>query len=207
MSLHALGVAGIGPPLSSGESGNCTHCGAVMVGKVGSVVVAHWAHRWPTTCDAWSEGESDWHRDWKARFAERGCAIEQTLERHGQRHRADVVLRDGTIVEVQRRHLAHYEAVNREAFYMRMVWLLDGTHLGERWHEGKNLGPGRYGFWIKNGSKSWTQLRRARVVDLGAGEVARLDRIGLVDVDSAGERLVGVATIETYGEFLDRIVH
>jgi ssDNA-binding Zn-finger/Zn-ribbon topoisomerase 1 len=49
--------------------GECTGCGGEMVAKCGRVKVWHWAHKGAPPCDPWWENETEWHREWKDRFA------------------------------------------------------------------------------------------------------------------------------------------
>ncbi|MBC7418322.1 MAG: competence protein [Pedobacter sp.] len=71
-------------------------------------------------------GESDWHRDWKNafpfEFRER-TFLDRAL---GYHHRADVFTPCGTAIEFQHSPIAGRELRQREAFYPKMVWMLDG---------------------------------------------------------------------------------
>ncbi|MGY3052597.1 hypothetical protein ACVWYG_000787 [Pedobacter sp. UYEF25] len=71
-------------------------------------------------------GESAWHRDWKnvfpSEFRER-TFLDRTL---GYHHRADVFTACGTAIEFQHSPIANQELKQREAFYKKMIWVLDG---------------------------------------------------------------------------------
>ena len=105
------------------ESGACPSCGSRVVSKCGSKVVWHWAHESLEDCDPWSEGETKWHAAWKSRFA----STEVLIERGGERHRADAVSASGVVTEFQHSALSPEDIDDREMFYDRMVWVLDGT--------------------------------------------------------------------------------
>jgi|688.fasta_scaffold01162_38 competence protein CoiA len=105
------------------ENGVCPSCGSRVVSKCGSKVVWHWAHESLEDCDSWSEGETLWHAAWKSRFA----YTEVPLERGGERHRADALSDSNVVIEFQHSALSPKEIDEREMFYDRMVWVLDGA--------------------------------------------------------------------------------
>ncbi len=114
--------------------GLCPSCAGSVLAKCGDVKVWHWAHE-ARDCDPWSEPMSAWHLGWQAR-ADRDT-VEITIDRDGVRHRADVVLRDGAILEIQRSPISVGEIAERERFYGRMAWLFDASQ------------------WIKNVDGPW----------------------------------------------------
>lgn len=104
--------------------GICRGCGAAMVAKT-SRVTSHWAHAAPRDWDTWWENETAWHREWKAQFPEHWREIAREAE-SGEIHRADVRTRLGLILEFQHSSLRDDELAAREAFYDKLVWVLDG---------------------------------------------------------------------------------
>lgn len=117
-----------GTPLSEarpGSKGLCPCCASPVIPKCGEIKVWHWAHVSGTDCDLWSEGETRWHRDWKNLFSP--SQIEVAIHRDGQRHRADVVGSDGTIIEFQHSSISPLEIRAREQFYGSMIWVFDVT--------------------------------------------------------------------------------
>ncbi len=104
-------------------------CGAVTIAKTGDQVMWHWAHEKSKDCDPWSEPESQWHLDWKRRALAAGARVEVSFKTGGRViHRADIVLADGRIVEVQRSSLSITARLEREAFYGAnggMFWIQD----------------------------------------------------------------------------------
>jgi competence protein CoiA len=89
---------------------------------VGQIKVPHWAHL-ARDCDPWSEPESEWHLGWKKRFS--SAQVEVPITKNGKTHRADVVLFDGRVVELQCSPISPAEISEREDFYGHMIWLFD----------------------------------------------------------------------------------
>jgi len=110
----------------SGLSGECDGCGSALVAKCGEVRVRHWAHRARRNCDPWWENETEWHRSWKARFPDDW----QEILHHaadGERHRADVKTAHGWALEFQHSFIKPEERRSREAFYAKLMWVVNGT--------------------------------------------------------------------------------
>jgi competence CoiA-like predicted nuclease len=110
----------------SGLSGECDGCESALVAKCGEVRVRHWAHRARRNCDPWWENETEWHRSWKARFPDHW----QEILHHatdGERHRADVKTAHGWALEFQHSFIKPEERRSREAFYAKLMWVVDGT--------------------------------------------------------------------------------
>ncbi len=106
-------------------SGECPVCGAAMVAKCGERRVWHWAHRGRRTCDRWWEPETEWHRAWMNEFPVEWQEFLQRAE-DGEKHIADVKTEHGRVIEFQHSYLRPEERRAREAFYSRMVWIVDG---------------------------------------------------------------------------------
>lgn len=105
-------------------SGECQCCGSPMIAKCGESRMWHWAHKSKRKCDPWWE-ETEWHRGWKNCFPEDWQEIVQYAER-GEKHIADVKTEDGWVIEFQHSAIRAEERVSREAFYERLVWVIDG---------------------------------------------------------------------------------
>ena len=100
----------------------CPTCGERLIPKCGRIVTHHWAHP-GEDCDPWREQETEWHRYWKG-LVRAECA-EITIEKNGQKHRADIVTRKGMVIELQHSTLGVEKIEQRETFYGRMIWLFD----------------------------------------------------------------------------------
>lgn len=98
--------------------GTCPGCGGETIAKCGAIKIWHWAHI-GEDCDPWHEPESAWHLGWKKEAPSARCEVVMPP------HRADIVGRDGLVVELQHSSIAVQDIYDREDFYKRMVWLID----------------------------------------------------------------------------------
>lgn len=127
-------------------SGDCPVCGRRMVAKCGEVRVRHWAHQGRRLCDPWWESETEWHRAWKNQFpADWQEVVHQATD--GERHIADVKTGDGWVIEFQHSYIKPEERRSREAFYPKLIWVVDGTRrkrdrtqLINAWNDGVPIG-------------------------------------------------------------------
>jgi len=151
------------------ERSHCPGCGTTLIAKCGTLVTWHWAHE-VQDCDPWSEPESEWHHFWKRRLMAHGAAIEVVIPPH----RADALVRNGPIIELQATFLSAEDIAEREAFYgPKMVWLYR-CHWMDRVHFGKR------GFWWKHAAKSLTTHRRPVFWHNGDDDVLRVS-LGVVE--------------------------
>jgi hypothetical protein len=109
-----------------GASGECQNCGGLMVPKCGELRIWHWAHKGRLTCDPWWENETGWHLNWKANFPDSWREIVCRAE-DGTRHIADIKTEHGWVIEFQHSSIKPDERRSRDAFYGRLVWIVDGT--------------------------------------------------------------------------------
>lgn len=107
-----------------GLSGKCPGCDKAVIPKCGEVRIHHWAHRGNRICDPWWENETDWHRNWKNEYPEGWQETRVTED--GTWHVADVRTEHGVVIEFQHSYLKPAERRAREAFYKKMVWVVDG---------------------------------------------------------------------------------
>ncbi|MDG4721800.1 MULTISPECIES: competence protein CoiA [Thalassospira] len=128
MKLQFAIVEGIRKLPSKGSLGKCPNCGEIVISKCGNQRVHHWAHKSTRVCDTWWENETQWHIEWKNHFPQDWHEISQS-DQSGQRHIADVKRPDGFVVEFQHSHISEDEREQREAFYGRMVWVIDALRL------------------------------------------------------------------------------
>lgn len=114
-------------------------CGEPVIAKMGSVVRHHWSHKGKRIdCDPWSDGHSAWHLDWQALWhpSHREVVLDELRNQDRVRHRADVLTRDGVVIEFQHSSLSADKMWERIDFYQRMcssgrmVWVFDiAAHL------------------------------------------------------------------------------
>jgi hypothetical protein len=110
----------------AGLSGTCPACARPMVAKCGEVKVSHWAHKGRRVCDPWWENETEWHRAWKNEFPNGWQEIVHKAE-NGEKHIADIKTDHGWVIELQHSYLKPEERRSRNAFYQKLVWVVDGT--------------------------------------------------------------------------------
>jgi competence protein CoiA len=107
-------------------SGQCQSCGHPMVAKCGEVRIWHWAHQRSRVCDHWWENETEWHRAWKGQFPDNWQEVVHPAE-NGMKHIADVKTERGWVIEFQHSYIKPEERRSRDAFYPKLVWVVDGT--------------------------------------------------------------------------------
>lgn len=101
---------------TAGVRARCPSCQAELIAKCGQINFHHWSHK-AGDCDSWSDGETDWHRGWKARADPSWCEVVMPP------HRADIRRPDGLVIELQHSSIVVEEIEKREAFYKPMWWL------------------------------------------------------------------------------------
>lgn len=107
--------------------GICQACGKPALAKCGEKILWHWAHQSRNSCDPWWENETDWHRRWKYMFPEDWHEVVRHDSATGERHIADVLTSNGLVIELQHSAMPPDELRSREAFYKRMIWIVDAT--------------------------------------------------------------------------------
>lgn len=80
----------------------------------------------PNNLRRFYSGESPWHRNWKKAFPESFREVSFVDEQRGDLHRADVHTPCGTTLEFQNSPICLSELESREAFYPKLVWVLNG---------------------------------------------------------------------------------
>jgi len=111
---------------TKGAKGLCRYCGSDLIAKCGEVKVNHWAHKGKRNCDPWWENETEWHRSWKRKFPLDWQEVIH-FDDNGEKHIADVKTQTGWVIEFQHSYLNPEERRARNAFYSKLVWVVDGT--------------------------------------------------------------------------------
>jgi competence protein CoiA len=105
-----------------------------MLAKSGpKVVTPYWSHIGKRRCDAWWENETEWHRRWKSCFPAGQREIVH-FDEAGEKHVADVKTSRGMVIEFQNSPMPLDELRAREAFYGKMMWIVNGTSFKARFH-------------------------------------------------------------------------
>lgn len=136
----------------------CPICKGQVIPKCGRIKIWHWAHQNNFECDSWSEPESEWHINWKNEFPK-----EQQEFTMGA-HRADIRTSDRWIIELQNSSISPEEIIERENYYKRMIWLINGVTFakGLELRFKNELVTFRW----KNPPKSWWYAKKDIYVDL-----------------------------------------
>lgn len=89
---------------------------------------------------------SDWHFKWKAEFPDSWREIIHRAD-DGTKHIADIKTEHGWVIEFQHSHIEPEERRFRDAFYGRLVWVVDGTRrkrdaaqFERAWNDGTPVG-------------------------------------------------------------------
>ena len=106
--------------------GLCPNCGSELIARCGRVKVWHWAHKGNPPCDPWWENETEWHRSWKGQFPVDWQEVTHRAE-SGEKHIADVKTDQGWVLEFQHSYIKPGERRARDAFYLNLVWVVDGA--------------------------------------------------------------------------------
>jgi hypothetical protein len=118
----------------------CPICKSPVIPKCGEINIHHWAHKNNLECDSFWEPETLWHRNWKNLFPK-----EQTEVTIGK-HRADILRKDGIVVELQHSSISIKDIFEREQEYKKMIWLFDGRGLLSEQKE-IDFGFKKHKFW------------------------------------------------------------
>lgn len=97
-----------------------------MTARCGEIRIWHWAHQGRRRCDSWWENETEWHRNWKGQFPVNWQEVIQTAD-SGEKHIADVKTAHGWAIEFQHSYIDPEERRSRDAFYQKLVWVVDAT--------------------------------------------------------------------------------
>ena len=138
----------------------CPICKSELISKCGSIKKWHWSHKNLQDCDDWSEGETDWHIDWKNEFKDdwQEVAIKN--------HRADIYNpHKMLVIELQNSTISADEIIEREQFYGNMIWVINGDTLGKNIILNYNKDKGIITFRWKFPPKSWWAADKPIYVD------------------------------------------
>lgn len=177
-----------------GARAACPVCDEQVHAKCGEMIVWHWAHINLADCDTWAESIGAWHRGWQE------VVPPGARERVIGRHRADMITRDRTVVELQHSSISAQEIREREAFYGRMIWIFDASEAQEdgrislRHREGKPYVSFRW----KHPRRSVAACERPVWLDLGDGALLHIGRIDVTAPCGGWGRLARRSDMETW---------
>ena len=117
---------GIKAEAIKGASGSCIGCGQKVIAKCGTIKIRHWAHAVAAKCDSWWENETIWHREWKENFPSSFREVNFFDNQLQEFHRADIHTAAGVTIELQNSPISLKELQSREAFYPKLIWVVNG---------------------------------------------------------------------------------
>lgn len=150
-----------------GETAICPHCESAVIAKCGQIVSWHWAHVADADCDSWSEGETQWHLDWKKIVLPERCEV--SIKNHAGNHRADVIGNRGVVIELQNSPISVAVIHEREWFYENMVWLFNAESFRKNFHFRKKDDYTTFR-WIYPRKSLW-HVEKPLFFDLGDGRI------------------------------------
>lgn len=141
----------------------CPDCEEEVISKCGKLKIWHWSHGKDSECSQWYEPETEWHRNWKGLFSP--SEREVVIERNGIRHRADIRLKNGIVIEFQHSPLSIDEIEKRENFYGGVIWVIDSSPFFDNF-EVYNADSGQYNtFRWKHPRRSWCAAGAPIMID------------------------------------------
>jgi competence CoiA-like predicted nuclease len=140
------------------EKAVCPLCNQEVIAKCGEIKIWHWAHKQDFECDSFGEPESEWHLKWKNYFSREYQEVVMG------KHRADIRTKNRWIIELQNSSISSKEIEEREEYYKRMVWLLNGKTLCAGLD--LRIKKGVITFRWKNPPKSWWYANKEIYIDL-----------------------------------------
>ena len=123
--LHAINEDGKRIEPSPHTKGFCPGCKTPMVAKCGPTNVWHWSHESLQECDTWHyEAKTPWHLRWQDRFHKEDTEV--VITKGDEYHIADIVGNKDVVIEIQNSPISADEIFEREVFYHKMLWVLNG---------------------------------------------------------------------------------
>ena len=111
---------------SKGILGRCPTCNELLITKCGKITIPHFAHKAHTDCGKkYHDSMSEWHYNWQLKIENPtpGINIEVPIKQEYLK-RADVITKEGVIIEFQKSPLPIDERILREDQYKNMIWVV-----------------------------------------------------------------------------------
>lgn len=164
-------------PKFSGQRTICPGCGGELVAHCGEILAWHWQHLSGKDCDPWAENPSPWHLKWQSYLKGLGASLEVYIHKEGTYHRADAVMPNGIVVELQHSGISVPEIRKREEFYENMIWVFNAIEPVEAERLDMRYNGKYYTFRWKHPRKSVAYTTCPTRLDLGDGDVLDLRRM------------------------------
>lgn len=161
----------------------CPFCNSQLIPKCGPIKTWHWAHKTDAQCDTWSEGESEWHLQWKLNFPKENTEVLIKNPILKEVHIADYYNKVSFVtVEFQKSSLSLYDRIIREAFYKNLHWVIY-TNWNNLEYYGSGFGRrGFFYFWWKH-PKLWVTTKQNAscnyYLDMGSTTLFNIKKVRL----------------------------
>lgn len=106
-----------------------------------------------------------------------GASLEVFIFKNGKYHRADAVLPNGTVVELQKSGISVPKIRKREEFYQKMIWVFDARNPYEKKRLDLRNNGKYHSFRWKHPRKSIAYTTSPTRLDLGNGKVFDLKKM------------------------------
>jgi len=148
------------------STATCPLCDKAVISKCGNINVWHWAHQKVENCDNWYEHETEWHKSWKLAFGVDNCEI--VINKDNIKHIADVLTKDGIVIELQNSPILDSTIIERERFYGEsMIWIINGLDFNRNFsYQPPYFTLGEQWYW-----RNEVELTEDGYVDLNTGEL------------------------------------
>jgi competence CoiA-like predicted nuclease len=114
-------------PAKKGIFCTCPDCGEPVIPRCGIINDPHFAHHPNSKCgNEYYDTKSPWHREWQRSIENPtgGVNVEVDIQDGDYKKRADLVTKNGLIIEFQKSHLPLAERLLRENHFKDMVWVI-----------------------------------------------------------------------------------
>lgn len=111
-----------------GKHAWCKLCGLEVLSVIPEKRAKHWRHKAKEGCDPWWENITEWHLSWQNSFPEECREIICQDPVTQEKHRADIITKNGMVIEVQHSSINVDERQAREKYYLsiygKMIWIV-----------------------------------------------------------------------------------
>lgn len=188
MSLRAIRDGHLVAPTETGQRATCDECGHDMSARVGRTVIPYWAHLPGRERECAADDRdymSPWHLAWQSL-----APPEHREVRWGPR-RGDVLLPDGTCLEVQHSPMPAQEIRDRTDFWVSetggITWIFDATQSSIERRKDKRGND--YVYWPNGRGSIWDAFPYA--IPKGVRIVLDTTDLGLIILTRLWHRLDG----------------
>ena len=128
---------------SKGVFAICPDCGKELIPKCGKINTPHFSHLPKEACKySYHDSKSEWHYSWQLKIDNPtpGVNIEVVIKSGETSKRADVVTKEGVVIEFQKSSLPIQERILREQQYGNMIWVIHrNIENSKTWKNSKNI--------------------------------------------------------------------